>query len=73
MAIPIISLMVVMNGPVATAGSIFRRLKPSGSAVPTMAANKTTVISDRLTAMLNAKSWQRRCYKGKPMLPRWCR
>ena len=56
MAIPIISLMVVMNGPVATAGSIFRRLKPSGSAVPTMAANKTTVISDRLTAMLNAKS-----------------
>ena len=39
---PIISLAVVMNGPVAKAGSIFTRFKISGINAPNMAAIITT-------------------------------
>ena len=52
---PMISFDVVINGPVAKAGSIFNLLSASGIKVPKIDANKITTKSDTLTVMLRAK------------------
>ena len=41
-SIPIISLVIDMNGPVAIAGSILKRSRVMGTSVPKMEANITT-------------------------------
>ncbi len=46
---PAISLVVVINGPVATAGSIFNLLSTIGTKVPNNEANMITVNKDTLT------------------------
>ena len=52
MRIPKISLLVVINGPVAIAGSIFLLFKNRGTKVPTKPATIMTTTSD--TEMANA-------------------
>ena len=54
MTIPKISLLVVINGPVAMAGSIPRLSKKSGINVPTRPATIITAMSD--TEMANDNS-----------------
>ena len=49
MVIPIISLSVVTNGPVAKAGLILKRFIVSGTNVPKKEAHKITVINAMLT------------------------
>ena len=46
MAIPIISFVVVIKGPVAKAGSIFIRLRIIGIVEPTVAAKQTTISNE---------------------------
>ena len=46
MAIPIMSFVVVINGPVAKAGSIFIRLSIIGIVEPTVAAKQTTISNE---------------------------
>ena len=43
MAIPIISFVVVIKGPIAKAGSIFIRLSIIGIVEPTVAAKQTAI------------------------------
>lgn len=43
---PMMSFVMDMNGPVARAGSIFRRSSVSGTNVPNTEANSTTARSD---------------------------
>ena len=43
MAMPIISFVVVIKGPVAKAGSMFIRLSIIGIVEPTVAAKQTTI------------------------------
>lgn len=50
MTMPIISLVIDMNGPVARAGSILNRSSVSGTNVPNIEANTTTAKSDSDTA-----------------------
>ena len=50
MAMPIMSLVMDMKGPVASAGSIFNRSSVSGTNVPNTEANITTAKSDSDTA-----------------------
>ncbi len=52
MSIPIISLVIVINGPVAIAGSILKRSSVIGTIVPKIEANITTENSDRDTDMV---------------------
>jgi len=49
------SFTVVMNGPVARAGSILFLLRIKGINVPNIAANIITLRREILTVMLNAK------------------
>ena len=46
---PIISLVNVMNGPVANAGSIFNLFNMRGQAVPNMEANMITLKREMVT------------------------
>lgn len=46
-----ISLVRVINGPVAKAGSIFIRFNKSGKAVPKIDAKRITTKSDSVTVM----------------------
>ena len=46
MAMPIISLVVVIKGPVAIAGSMFIRLRIIGIVEPTVAAKQTTISNE---------------------------
>gem|GEM_PF-4285620 len=46
MAIPMMSLVVVIKGPVAIAGSIFIRLSIIGIVEPTAAAKQTTINNE---------------------------
>jgi hypothetical protein len=46
MAMPMMSFVVVINGPVANAGSIFIRLSIIGIVEPTIAAKVTTISND---------------------------
>ena len=46
MAMPIISFVVVIKGPVAKAGSIFIRLRNIGIVEPTVAAKQTTISNE---------------------------
>ena len=50
MSIPMMSLVMDMNGPVARAGSILKRSRVRGTKVPKIEANSTTAISDSDTA-----------------------
>ena len=50
---PKTSLMVVINGPVANAGSILYLFKVNGIKVPNSAAKIITASSEMLTVMLN--------------------
>ena len=52
MAMPTMSLVMVINGPVASAGSIFNRSSVRGTNVPNKEANKTTLNSDSVTAIV---------------------
>ena len=54
MAIPIISLVVVINGPVAKAGSIFILFRIIGIVDPTVAAKQTTINNEK--PELNARA-----------------
>ena len=49
------SLEVVINGPVASAGSIFNLFSASGTKVPKIEANNITVINAVLTVRLRAR------------------
>ena len=46
MAMPIISFVVVIKGPIAKAGSIFIRLSIIGIVEPTVAAKQTTISNE---------------------------
>ena len=46
MAIPMMSLVVVIKGPVANAGSIFIRFSTIGIVEPTVAAKQTTINNE---------------------------
>lgn len=57
---------MVINGPVATAGSILNRCSASGTNVPKSEANKITAISDMLTVIVKAnESLNNRLNKNK--------
>ena len=49
------SLEVVINGPVAKAGSILSLSRARGTKVPNIEANIITVISETLTVILKAR------------------
>ena len=49
MVMPMISLSVVTNGPVARAGFILKRFNVSGTKVPKNEAQRITVIRAKLT------------------------
>ena len=53
---PMISLRVVTNGPVARAGFILKRFNVSGTKVPKNEAHKITVIRAKLTVAANFQS-----------------
>ena len=53
---PMISLRVVTNGPVAKAGFILNLFNVSGTKVPKNEAHKITVISAKLTVAANFQS-----------------
>lgn len=53
---PIMSLVMVINGPVAIAGSTFIFSSVSGTNVPNVAANSTTANNDADTAIVILKS-----------------
>ena len=46
MAMPMISFVVVIKGPVAKAGSMFIRLRIIGIVEPTVAAKQTTISNE---------------------------
>ena len=48
---PMMSFVKVINGPVASAGSIFNLLSNRGKAVPNMDANMITINKDIVTVM----------------------
>ena len=52
---PTISLAVVINGPVASAGSILNFSRARGIKAPKIVANIITINSAILTARVNAK------------------
>ena len=52
MTMPMMSLVILINGPVASAGSILNRSSVSGTSVPNIEANITTEKSDTDTAMV---------------------
>ena len=52
MTMPIMSLVIEINGPVASAGSILNLSKVSGTKVPKIDAKTTTANSDSDTAMV---------------------
>ena len=56
MAIPIISFVVVIKGPVAKAGSIFHLLRIIGIVEPTVAAKQTTISNEIPEVSALAKS-----------------
>ena len=56
MKIPTISLAVVINGPVASAGSILNLDKVKGTNAPKILAKIITVNNEMLTLLLNCKS-----------------
>ena len=60
MSMPMMSLVMVMKGPVAMAGSILNRSRVRGTRVPNIEANITTAKSDSYTdtvvAMLSRKN-----------------
>ena len=51
---PVISFTVVINGPVARAGSILRRSNAKGTKVPKTDAKTTTMTRAELTEMVKA-------------------
>ncbi len=53
------SLVVVINGPVAKAGSIFMRLRIIGIVEPTVAAKQTTINNETPDVMALPKSFVR--------------
>ena len=52
---PKISLVVVINGPVANAGSILNRFKVKGTKAPNIEAKIITINKAMLTAKVRAK------------------
>ena len=56
MVMPIMSLSVVTNGPVANAGFILNLFMVNGTKVPKKEAHKITVNKAKLTVMANLKS-----------------
>ena len=54
MSTPIISLVIVIKGPVARAGSILSFSRVRGTIVPNIEANNTTASSDNDTAAVMA-------------------
>ena len=51
---PMISFAVVINGPVATAGSILNLFNKRGTKVPNTEAKMITAKSEELTVMVSA-------------------
>ena len=49
------SFTVVINGPVANAGSILKRLRANGTNVPNTEAKTITINKEILTVTVNAK------------------
>ena len=66
---PNMSFIVVINGPVATAGSILYFCKESGIKVPNRAANTITAIREILTVILNIELYPNRYVETNIIIP----